>query len=147
MKRAACLLFLVYAAPAMSDELSGQYARAEGGLTVVTLFGGGRIGRVLSNPAIAVDVGLGGGQRFAMLTGALEVRLAPRKIVTPYLRGEVGGMIIRRGGSSLTATVGAGLAVRIDRRWTVRGGFSRGLRHADGVRGPDSIQVGLEYRW
>jgi hypothetical protein len=92
-------------------------------------------------------VGLAGGEGFADLTCGLEVRAAADKPVSLFARAEVGALGTWDGRGYAVVSLGAGLAVRLDERWSARAGFTRSLQLGGGVAGPDSVQLGLEYRW
>ena len=69
------------------------------------------------------------------------------RAVSPYGRAEAGGLAASGGRSYLVLSLGAGLAFRLHDRWSARIGFTRSQDSGDSVSGPDSVQIGLEYRW
>jgi hypothetical protein len=75
------------------------------------------------------------------------VRAAADKTVSLFTRAELGVPGTSDGRGSAVISLGAGLAVRLDEQWSARAGFTRSLPLGGGVAGPDSVQLGLEYRW
>ena len=141
--------FLLAAVPAAAEEIPSWYARAEGGQAVSVPWLGGRVGRVFDD-SFSVDVGAGGspeGRGAVAVTGGLEARALTRHRLSFFTRAETGVLASPSGDAFLVVSLGGGLAVRLDPRWSLRGGFARSLKIGDSVRGPDTVYVGLERRW
>jgi hypothetical protein len=143
------LQFLLCALPAAGDG-PAWYARGEAGQAVTVPWLGARLGRVLQDGPLALDLGAGGsfgGRGFVTLTGGLEVRAFASDRVSPFARVEGGVMSRSMEGSNGVFSLGGGLAVRLSRAWSVRAGLMRSLQVSDSLSGPDYAYLGLETRW
>ena len=107
-----------------------------------------RVGRVVGSTGIVfVDGGISassGRNSYGTLSGGIEIRPFPRKIITPFVRGEL-GMLGESDFVGFLAGIGGGATVRLSRRFGIRAGAT--LNMHGGVRGPVTAYSGFEFRW
>jgi hypothetical protein len=143
------VLCLTSALPIAAQELPERYVRGDVGLAVEVPWVGARAGWIADEGKVGLDLGLSGSPRDGImaLTGGFEARGAPGSRVSPFLRTEVGGMVLSEGQFFGVVSLGGGLAVRVHRSWALRGGLMYSLHLGDLTNGPDYLFVGLERRW
>ncbi len=107
----------------------------------------GRVGWSFSDRLLSADVGLvlsGAAENYGSVAAGFEVLPFPRAIASPFARVEAGLMWEPEYGGFI-AGAGGGLSVRLDDRFSVRGGASWGVH---GTRqGPTVYYGGLRVRW
>jgi hypothetical protein len=153
--RAPFLASLVLAAsPAASQDLPAWFVRAEAGAagihhsSIGETWLGARVGRAFGQTGgFALDAGVAGAEGFTTVTAGLELRLGGRHRLSPFFRAEL-GHISEDGFGYVLAGLGAGLAVRIDRRLALRAGGSWSHHSTDEAgAGPVCYYGGLELGW
>jgi len=143
------VLLFIGALPAAGQEFPDWYVRGDMGQAVEVPWLGLRAGRTADEGAVGLDLGLSGspGEGVMAFTGGFEGRVAPRSLVSPFGRLEMGGLVASRGGLYGVVSLGGGLAVRVSRSWAVRAGFTYSLHAGDSIHGPDYVFVGIERRF
>jgi hypothetical protein len=139
----------MWALPAGGQELPKSYVRGDLGQAVEVPWLGLHAGRTAQEGAVGLDLGLSGspGEGVMAFTAGLEVRAASARLVSPFGRLELGGLVASRGGPWGVVSLGGGLAVRVSRSWALRAGLMYSLDAGDSIHGPDYAFVGIEYRF
>ena len=107
----------------------------------------GRVGRSFSGRVLSADLGLvlsAAAESYASLTAGFEVLPFPRAVASPFA-GVEAGVMWEPEFSGYVAGAGGGLAIRLDDRFSIRGGASWGVH--GGAEGPIVYYGGLQLRW
>ena len=149
----AVLLSSTLAASAAEAQDRPWVARLEAGSATIHEWGDGgfwaqaQVGRFFAGGRLCANGGLAvssSDEGYASLTAGLEALPFPGLVVSPFVRAEA-GFLGEPEYSGYVASVGGGLAIRLDRRLSLRGGASWGT-HGD-VDGPVVHYGGLQFRW
>jgi hypothetical protein len=106
-----------------------------------------RLGRRFAGGLLSADVGPSGshsGEGYVGLTVGFEVLPLRRALLSPYARVEAGSLWEPEGFSAIGG-VGGGLVVRLNDRFSLRGGASWAIHDDDD--GPVVYSGGIDFRW